>query len=39
MVHLSMKSFALVKNLLLHADYTGDSNGIKSYNHLVQNEH
>ena len=36
MVHLPLKSFAVVKNLLLEADYTGDSKGIQSYNHLVR---
>ena len=35
MVHLPMKSFAVVKNLLLQADYTGDANGILTYNHLA----
>ena len=35
MVHLPVNSFAVVKNLLLQADYTGESNGIQTYNHLV----
>ena len=39
MVHLPVKSFAIVKNLLLQADYTGDSNGIQTYNHLVHKKH
>ena len=37
MVHLPVKLFTVVKNLLLQADYTGDSNGIQTYKYLVHN--